>query len=140
MTIALLYYRNVLAVDFGSRFGYVLLATLCGCLAGISLGYFVGSIGQFGRFQKNGILVAIIMTCSMLSGLMINTMRLYVEAFCPLLNRINPAALISDALYALAVYPSPDRYFKNIAGLLTISALFCLGGIALTRRKKYAGI
>ncbi len=140
MTIALLYYRNVLSVDFGSRFGYVLLATLCGCLAGISLGYFVGSIGQFGRFQKNGILVAIIMTCSMLSGLMINTMRLYVEAFCPLLNRINPAALISDALYALAVYPSPDRYFKNIAGLLTISALFCLGGIALTRRKKYAGI
>ena len=59
---------------------------------------------------------------------------------CPLLNRINPAALISDALYSLVVYPSYTRFFTNIAGLLLLSALFCLGGLALVRRKKYASL
>ena len=61
-------------------------------------------------------------------------------AIAPLLNRINPAALISDALYSLVVYPSYTRFFTNIAGLLLLSALFCLGGLALVRRKKYASL
>ena len=83
--------------------------------------------------------MAAIMICCFLSGLMIGNMRALVEDFCPLLNRINPAALISDALYSLVV-PVLHTVFTNIAGLLLLSALFCLGGLALVRRKKYASL
>ena len=37
------------------------------------------------------------MVCSFLSGLMNNTMKDLVEKNMPVINRINPAALISDA-------------------------------------------
>ncbi|MCI5874310.1 MAG: ABC transporter permease [Clostridiales bacterium] len=138
--VALFYFSGVLGVDFGTRFGYIALTALCGCLAGISLGFFVGSIGRFNKDTKFGILMAVVMISCFLSGLMMGNMRMIVENICPLVNRINPSALISDALYALVIYPSQERFFINIASLLAISAVFCLGGIALVRRKKYASV
>lgn len=136
----LLYLMIVLNVNFGTQLGYTALAALCGCLAGISLGFFVGCIGRFGEPTKIGILMTVVMTSCMLSGLMIGNMRTKVEAFCPLLNRINPSALISDALYSLAVYPSHERFFSNIVGLLGVTVLFAFGGFLMVRRKKYASL
>ena len=140
LLITIVYLTLVLKVDFGNHLGGVTLTCLCGCLAGLSLGFLVGCIGQFSKETKFGFLMAAIMICCFLSGLMIGNMRALVEDFCPLLNRINPAALISDALYSLVVYPSYTRFFTNLAGLLLLSALFCLGGLALVRRKKYASL
>lgn len=137
---ALLYFSCALGVDFGSHFAQISLTALCGCLTGISLGFFIGSIGRFGKDAKFGMLMAVIMGCCFLSGLMVGSMRIIVENICPLINRINPAALISDSLYASVIYPSNERFFVNIASLLIISAVFCLGGFALERRKKYANI
>ncbi len=137
---ALVYFIAVLGVDFGTRLDGVMLTGLCGCLTGISLGFLVGCIGRFGSNTKFGILMAVIMTSVFLSGLMVGNMRILVEQFCPLLNRINPAALISDALYALVVYPSGERFFMNLAGLLALSAVFFLAGFVFVRRKKYAAL
>lgn len=138
LTIA--YQILVLGVNFGSQLGYVALTCLCGCFTGISLGFFIGSAGQRGETAKLAILLVAVMACCFLSGLMVEDMRIRVENFCPLINRINPAALIADALYALIIYPSHTRFFSNIASLLILSALFCLGGFALVRRKKYASL
>lgn len=137
---ALLYFIEILGINFGAQFGYVAFASLCGCLTGISFGFLIGCIGRFNEVTKFGIVMSVIMIGCMLSGLMIGNMRMYVEDICPLINRINPAALISDAFYSLTVYPSHERFFSNIAGLLLISAVFCLGGFALVRRKKYASL
>lgn len=138
--VALVYFSTVLGVDFGPRLGYIVLTGLCGCLTGISLGFFIGSIGRFNKDTKFGILMSTVMISCFLSGLMVSNMRMIVESICPFINRINPSALISDALYALIIYPSQDRFFVNIASLLAISAIFCLSGFALVRRKKYASI
>lgn len=140
VVIALLYFSNILGVNFGNRIGYIALTALVGCLAGISIGFFIGSIGRFNRDTKFGLLMAVIMSGCFLSGLMVGNMRVIVEEFCPLINRINPAALISDALYSLIIYPSLERFYGNIASLLAISAVLCLGGFAMMRRKKYASL
>lgn len=138
--ISLCYLHFVLGVNFGTQSGYVLLASLVGCLAGISIGFFIGSIGQLSRETKFGILMAVIMVGCLLSGLMVGNIRMYVEKVCPMLNHINPAALISDALYALAVYPSHERYFTNVITLFILSLCFSFAGFILVRRKKYASI
>ena len=104
------------------------------------LHFFIGCVGQLRRETKFGILMAVIMIGCLLSGLMVGNIRMYVEKFCPLLNRINPAALISDSLYALTVYPSHERYFTNIATLFLLSLCFSFAGFILVRRKKYASI
>lgn len=140
LLVALFYYTAVLGVDFGNQFGFVTLTALCGCLIGISIGFLVGSIGHFSENTKIGLLITVIMVCSFFSGLMIGNMRMIVDQICPLINRINPAAIVSDALYSLAIYPSHERFFMNIGSLLIISALFCLGGFAMVRRKKYASL
>lgn len=140
IAFSLIYFYLILKIDFGNQFGYIALASLTGCLTGISLGFFVGSIGRFNKNMKFGILMSVIMTGCMLSGLMIGSMRMLVEANCPILNRVNPAALISDSFYALTVYPSYERFWENITGLLILSALLCLGGFVMVRRKKYASL
>lgn len=140
LLITIAYLVLVLGVNFGSELGFVALTALCGCFAGISLGFFVGSFGQLNEITKFAILMVVIMTSCFLSGLMVSDMRIRVENFCPLINRINLSALIADALYALIVYPSHARFFSNLISLLAISTLFCLGGFALVRRKKYASL
>lgn len=140
LIVTLAYLVLVLGVSFGSELGYVALTALCGCFAGISLGFFVGSFGQLNEITKFAILMVVIMAGCFLSGLMVSDMRIRVENFCPLINRINPSALITDALYALIVYPSHARFFSNIISLLALSILLCLGGFALVRRKKYASL
>lgn len=140
LVVALLYFTFVLGVNFGNQFGFVMLTALVGCLTGISFGFFIGSIGHFNETTKFGILMAVSMTCCFLSGLMVGNMRMLVDMVCPVFNHINPSALISDALYSLAIYPSHERFFTNIASLLIISTLFCLGGFAMVRRKKYASL
>ena len=30
-----------------------------------------------------------------------------IEKYCPIVNRINPAALISDAIYSMDIYDEP---------------------------------
>ena len=138
--LSLFYMIFVLKIDFGSELGYTLLATFVGCTTGVSMGFFIGSFGKMEAGPKNGIMMAITMICSFLSGLMVGGMRLIVAEVCPWFNNINPAALISDSFYSLTVYQSHDRFFQNILSLLALSLLFYLGGFLLVRRKKYAAL
>lgn len=138
--ISVLYMRFILKLDFGGNLGYILLAVAVGSITGVSLGFFAGCIGKISADTKVGIVSAVTMVCCFLSGLMVEGMRIFVEQAVPFINRINPAALISDSFYALSVYKSYTRYYQNIGSLLLISAIFCLFGILIVRRERYASL
>lgn len=138
--ISLAYIVLVLKIDLTTRLPLALLAIFIGCMTGMTLGFFIGSIGKFSEHLKIGILLAITMIGSFLSGLMMGNMRILVETYCPIINRINPSALITDTFYSLAIYDSLDRYIRNIVTLTLFSVLFTIGGFLITRRKKYADI
>lgn len=139
-TAALFYMAVILKADFGSRIPYLLLTIAAGVCAGSSIGFLVGSIGHMGETVKTAILMCFSMLCSFLSGLMAGNMRILVDNYCPLLNRLNPTALITDCFYALNIYDTNDRFYQNIATLLILSALMTAGGFLLTRRDRYASI
>ncbi len=140
VSISVVYMWAVLGVDLGSSAGYVLLTVLAGSMAGVSGGFFAGCIGKSSIHVKTGVLMAITMLCSFFSGLMVGGMKLLVQRYAPWFNRINPAALISDSLYSLAVYESHTRFFQCIGSLFIISALFILAGAAMVRRQRYASL
>ena len=71
---------------------------------------------------------------------MMGTMRMVVEKYAPFVNRINPAALISDSFYALNNYDTLTRYTGNILTLLFMTVLFLIISILVTRRKTYASL
>lgn len=138
--ISVLYLKFVLGVDFGNQMGYVILVVLAGTLVGISLGFFIGSVGRMDVRTKFGLLILITMSFCTLSGLMYEAMPMYVERVCPLFNRINPAAALKNALYSLVIYPDHNRFFNNIYVVLGESVLFYILGLLMIRRKKYASL
>ena len=90
--------------------------------------------------MKIGILLAISMLCSCLAGLMNGNMKDIVEQHAPILNRINPAALISDAFYCINVYDDPSRYTRNLVSLSLMCVLLILLSFYAVRKERYDSI
>ncbi len=140
MLIVLAYLIFVLKINFGNQFGYVMLTALVGSITGVAFGTFVGSVFKCREGLKTAIMTGITMFCSFLSGLMYGSMKDVIAHNAPVLNYINPAALITDAFYCLYIYNSHTRFFLNIAILCGISLLFVLGSYLTVRRQKYDSI
>lgn len=138
--ISYIYITAVLKVDLTSHLPLEILTLFLATLTGISLGFFVGSIGNGSQTLKESISISTIMALCFLSGLMVANMKMIVNNFCPVLNKINPAVLISDAFYSLSVYNTYDRYMKDIISLCILIVIFITGGFLFTRRKKYASL
>ena len=140
VVILLLYLRFVLKLDFQGQMSRMLLISFLGSLIGVSLGIFVGSMGRMKEGIKIGIILGISMICSFLSGLMNGTMKDIVEKHAPFINRINPAALISDAFYCINVYDDIARYYRNLITLVIMSILLITASFLLIRRERYDSI
>ena len=138
--ITLLYDMFVLQIDFGSQIPRVLLAVAAGCLTGVCLGFFIGSIGRMSMQIKDAFLMGFIMICSGLSGLFAGNARIYVEHTFPLLNRINPSALISDCFYSMVVCSSTKRFYADIRNLLLVAFVFFILGLCSERGKQYESL
>lgn len=130
----------VLKVEFGDRMGSMVLVSLIGSVIGVSIGIMIGSIGKWSANVKDGIGIGVAMICSFLAGLMISTMKNTVEQVCPIINRINPAALISDAFYCLNVYDDPVRYQMNLLIMAGMSMIFVGISFLAVRRECYESI
>lgn len=137
--VALLFVYTVfvLKVDYGDNFLLILLLTLCGCLAGLTMGIAIAVLVKAGEALKTGIVISVTMAGCFLSGMMGITMKYIVDKNIPLLNRLNPANMITDGLYALYYYDTLDRYFINVASLLIFSAAMILISVSGLRRQKY---
>lgn len=140
VVVSVLYLVFILKIDFGVSLGLLIFVTFIGCVTGVALGFFVGCLGKAKEETKIGRLMAVSMTCCFLSGLMVGNMRMIVEGFCPFINRINPAALITDSMYALNIYDTYDRFAQNILTLLALAVAFSVGGFFVVRRQKYASL
>ncbi len=140
MTCIALVYLIIIGVRFGDEIPRIVFTIFVGNMVGLTSGFFVGSIGKLSVGAKEAISVAYSLISCFLSGLMILDMKMIVRMNCPIVSAINPAARLSDALYALKVYDNYDRFNENIIVLLIMSVIFTLGGFLLGRRKQYASI
>ena len=104
------------------------------------MGMFITSIGKMGEGVKIGIMIGVSMTLSFLAGLMNADIKNVVDRNAPLLNRLNPAALISDALYCLNVYDAPERYIQDLVILSVMCVLLLAGTFVIIRRERYDSI
>lgn len=140
VAINLLFMVYVLKVDFATSIPLLMLTALVSCIMGVSFGFFVGCIGKMGEGLKMGVMIGVTMGSCFLSGLMVGNMRSLVESFCPLINDINPAVLISDSFLTLNIYGVTERYTSNLLLLLLFSGIFLCAGSLLIRRKTYASL
>ena len=138
--IAVSFVVFVLKINLGDNIPMVYLSGAIGALAGVSIGFFIGSVGRASENVKSAVATAVSMFMCFLSGLMVLIMKAVVQEHCPIVNRINPAALTSELFYCLTLYDDYRRYTENAVSLLIISAVFITGGFLLTRRKTYENL
>lgn len=140
VVILLVYLRYILKMNFQGQTAEMLVISLIGSMIGVSLGIFVGSFGRMGEGIKIGILLGISMVCSFLAGLMNADMKYYVEQHMPMINRINPAALISDAFYCINVYDDRIRYMRNLVTLSVMCVVLIIASFYMVRRERYDSV
>lgn len=130
----------VLKVDFGNNLSLVSLLAACGCLAGLSMGIAIGICFKFKEGAKEGLLLAITMLGCFLSGMMGITMKYVIDKNIPIVNKLNPASMITDGLYSLYYYDTLNRYWLNLCSLLIFSAVLITISFLKLRRVKYDSI
>lgn len=138
--IFLIYLRYVLKIDFGDDIGRIILVCFVGCLIGVALGIFVGSLGRMKEGGKIGIILLVTMGCSFGAGLMMADIKNIIDQNCPVINRINPAALISDAFYCMSIYDNPQRYMQDVVTLAVMAAALVIAAFLVVRRERYDSI
>lgn len=138
--VLMAYIKGVLKIDLGNHIGYLVLIAALGSMIGVSLGMLVGSIGKIKEGAKIGIILTISMTSSFLSGLMVSSIKGTIEQNCPIINRINPSSLISDALYCVGVYEDMGRLQEDLLLMLLLVVLLYLGSFVMMRRVRYDNI
>lgn len=135
-----LYTIFVLKIDYGSNIFLIFILSCAGAFTGLSLGIFVAAIFKTNENNKLGIIIAITMFGCFLSGMMGITMKYIIDKNIPILNKINPAAIITDGFYALYYYDTLDRFIFNLISLLIIAIILLVLATFALRRKKYDSI
>lgn len=138
MALILLFLTKVVhGLDLSMHRGYALLTAVIGCLIGVTFGILIESIGKWSQNIKSAILIGSSIFCAFLAGLMISDMKDIIEKHVPIVNRLNPAALIADSFYCICVYDDMGRLQMNLVIMCVMSAAFLIVAWLMTRRVRY---
>ena len=138
--ILTIYIGNVLGISLGTDYTSLLLVNFMGSLIGITMGLAFGSLTKLSLNIKMSLTVVITLLPSFFAGLMFANMKNIIEQHVPFINRINPAAVLSDAYYCMGVYPDMDRFVRCIVTLVIMSILFLSAAFLGIRRERYDSI
>lgn len=127
----------VIKVDYGANLPLVIILAIIGSFTGLSLGIMLASALKSSEDLKIGLIISITMLGCFLSGMMGITMKYIVDTNMPIINKINPASLITDSFYSLYYYNTYTRYIENIISLIIISIIFISISIYSLRRTSY---
>ncbi|MBQ9318525.1 MAG: ABC transporter permease [Bacilli bacterium] len=130
----------ILKVNYGNNLFLVILLSLVGSLTGLAMGLFIGVAFKKSEATKVGLLLAITMIGSFLSGMMGVTLKYVIDKNIPFINKLNPASMITDGFYSLYYYQTYSRYYFNLISLLMVSLILIVASIIILRRKKYDSI
>ena len=140
LALLFIYTIFIIKVDYGNNTPLIILLSLVGNLTGLSLGLTIASIIKTNENTKTGILLGLTMFGCFLSGMMGISMKYIIDKNIPIINKINPAAIITDGFYSLYYYDTLDRYWYNIISLIIISLILLAISINSLRRQKYDNI
>ncbi|MCI5849669.1 MAG: ABC transporter permease [Lachnospiraceae bacterium] len=139
--ITFAYMSLVLGIDLSNKYPALFLLLFVASSFGLTMGMFIGSLKKpVTEGAKMGIGVAISMALSVMADLCVSGLMNTIEHTVPIINRLNPAALISDSFYALNTYSDYSRYTSNMVNLSAMTLILFTLTILTVRRNRYASI
>ncbi|WP_417802626.1 ABC transporter permease, partial [Thermophilibacter provencensis] len=141
LTLAFVFLRLVVGVDFGGREGLALVAVAVCALLATALGACVGALPiPAGISARSGILTALTCVLSLFAGLYgTAAMELAdnLSQALPWTSWVNPTKLVCDTFYALYYYTSLAPFAARVAACVAGAlALLAVAG-AIFRRQSY---
>ncbi len=134
------YIIKILGISLGNHITLLLLVDFMGSMIGVCLGLAFGCLSKLSVGIKMGISVGITLFPAFLAGLMFGNMKNIIELHCPIINRINPAAVLSDAFYCMGVYHDAARFYRCIITLAIMSIFMLCIAFFGVRRERYDSI
>ncbi|SFO24355.1 ABC-2 type transport system permease protein [Pseudobutyrivibrio sp. JW11] len=137
--IVVIYIQYILGINLGVPIGTMILLCTIGSALGISTGTLMGSVI---RNQRLLVTVPLFFTmiCSFFSGLMWGQIKQIIQYNCPIINKINPAALLTNAMYVRSTYGATAEFHQDvlimcgmIVGCIIVASIFL-------RRRKYVSL
>ncbi len=138
--VLLIYLTFILKINLGDKYGLIIIASIVASLMGVALGYFFGVVLKGKQGFKDGVMMATILFLNFLAGLMDGSMKYTIEKACPIINRINPAAIISDCFYSICVFDDMSIYIRCIISMGVWTVILAVCSIVILRREKYANL
>lgn len=135
-----LYMRFVLQIQIGNNYLAIGILLLLGTSLGTMFGIFIGALPRIGDGVRVGILVSVSLILCACSDLMATGVRDLLEHKAPIINDLNPAALICDSFYALNVYTGYGRFTSNMLILAVHIVVLAVISYFMVRRNQYASI
>lgn len=140
LMILLFYIIYILGVPFGDSIGYIILVILFGSMLGVAFGAFISSIFKKSEGIKIGIALLVSMTGAFLAGMMVADMKYIVAQSAPIVAKLNPANILSDALYSIYYYDSMTQYWSSLLSIVLYTVVFSVATYFVIRRRKYASL
>lgn len=120
--LLILFTKYVLKLNLFSEIKYSFIFIILGNIFGVSLGMLIGVSSNKSNNAKTIIGISITLVLSALSGMMGSWIKLMIDEYVPILNRINPISIITNNLYRINLLEST----KNIRGSILILATYCV--------------
>lgn len=140
LMVLFFYTTFLLHIHYGEHFLWIVLLSLFGAIAGLSLGVFVASVLKSNENIKIGFLILITMFGCFLSGMMGITMKYLIDTNFPIINRLNPLNMITDGFYSLYYYGVHGKFFLNLFSLGCFSIVLIGISVWVLRRQAYDSI
>lgn len=138
--ILLLFTIFCFKVDYGENIPLIILLILVGSLAGLAIGIAIASFVKANDNVKVGLIIAVTMLGCFLSGMMGITMKYIIDTNLSILNKINPASMITDGFYALYYYDTLERYWFDVLSLGIFAVSLIIISFVVLRRQRYDSI
>jgi len=133
--VTVAFYTFVLNVNFGPRLGLVLLACFVASAMSVALGMLIASIVKGKITIKRTLVMAFTNVFMIAAGMMSIAIRNTIRDFAPILDRINPVALISDTFVTLAIRENLELYIQNMIIMGVLVLVFAvISGVIMARR------
>lgn len=110
---------------------------LAGNIFGVALGLAFGTSNKLSLQAKSGLAVGISLVLSFLSGMMSPDIKNLIDMKIPLLNKLNPIALITTELVRVNQLADQGSLWTSIGIILALSGVLFLFALIFLRRKSY---
>ena len=139
-TATILFYVFILGIDFGTQWGFILLACVVGSFASVAFGVLFSVVGSASVETKGAYLSIITYGFMFAAGIFGAPIRNMVREAVPFLDRINMIAIISDTFLTLVLHEDLTRFVQQLTILLGIAIVCSIAGAFVLRGKSYANV